>query len=279
MANKVGFIIELQNRFSREAEKISRATAKATGRFKSLRTEVRKNSIALIRLGRKAKQVGKSLTSIGKSISLRVSAPIAALTAISIRNFDKQVKALEKIKRTVKTTGGAAGLSVKQLTDEAVRLQNKTLFGDERILNDVTAILLTFTGIAGKSFLKTQEAVLDLSTLMEGDLKSAAVQFGKALNDPIANLGALGRTGIQFGDQQKAMIKRFVQTGQLAKAQAIILKAFNTQFGTLAVGLATVGTGPLTQLLNSIGDFTEEIGEAQFKFLSPLILGLHSILL
>jgi len=271
VANNISFIIELQNRFSREADKIRASVRRATAGFDSFNRKIKKASINLIRLGKKAKQAGKSLVDFGKKFALRVSAPIAAFNALSIRGFDKQDKALAKITRTVLTTGGAARLSVKQLTDEATKLQNKTLFGDETILNDATAVLLTFTGIAGENFLKTQKVVLDLSTLMGTDLKSAALQLGKALNDPVANLGALSRAGIQFSVQQKEVIKNLVISGQLSKAQSLILKELNTQFGGLAEAAALAGTGLLTQLFNAFGDLMEQIGKIQFEFLKPLI--------
>ena len=85
----------------------------------------------------------------------------------------------------------------------ATNLQNKTLFGDEVILKDATAQLLTFTNITGENFGRTQEAALDLATRLDGDLKSASIQLGKALNDPVANLSALSRSGIQFSEDQK----------------------------------------------------------------------------
>jgi hypothetical protein len=53
-------------------------------------------------------------------------------------------------------------------------LQGKTLFGDEVILKDATAQLLTFTNIAGEQFARTQLAALNLATRLDGDLKSAS---------------------------------------------------------------------------------------------------------
>lgn len=206
-------------------------------------------------------KVGKQMRATGKSLSLGLTAPILALGAKSIQLFDKQAKALAQVETAVRSTGGAAQLSVKQLTDQASALQRNTIFGDEEILQKVTANLLTFTSIAGDEFTRTQAVVLDLATRMGTDLTSATIQLGKALNDPVANLGALSRSGIQFSDEQKRVIKSLVDTGRTAEAQRVILSELEVQFGGAAAAAAKAGAGPLQQLKNRLGDLGESIGE------------------
>jgi len=206
-------------------------------------------------------KVGKQMRATGKSLSLGLTAPILALGAKSIQLFDKQAKALAQVETAVRSTGGAAKLSVKQLTEQASALQRQTIFGDEEILQKVTANLLTFTSIAGDEFVRTQAVVLDLATRMGTDLTSATLQLGKALNDPVANLGALSRAGIQFSKEQKEVIKSLVETGKKAEAQRVILAELEVQFGGAAQAAAEAGAGPLQQLQNRLGDLAESIGE------------------
>jgi len=132
----------------------------------------------------------------------------------------------------------------------AADLQKRTLFGDEEILKDATAQLLTFTNIAGEQFERTQVAALNLATRLDGDLKSASIQLGKALNDPIANLSALSRSGIQFSEEQKKVIKELAETNRLAEAQTIILDELEKQYGGSAEAAAKAGAGGLKQLQN-----------------------------
>lgn len=205
-------------------------------------------------------KVGKQMRATGKSLSLGLTAPILALGAKSIQLFDKQAKALAQVETAVRSTGGAAQLSVKQLTEQASALQRQTIFGDEDILQKVTANLLTFTSIAGDEFVRTQAVVLDLATRMGTDLTSATLQLGKALNDPVANLGALSRAGIQFSKEQKEVIKSLVETGKKAEAQRVILEELEVQFGGAAEAAAKAGAGPLQQLQNRLGDLAESIG-------------------
>lgn len=177
----------------------------------------------------------------------------------AVQAFTNQAQAVAKVNQAIQSTAGAAGLSLSQLRAEASALQKKTLFGDETILNDATAQLLTFTNIANDNFLRTQRVALDLSTVLDGDLKSASIQLGKALNDPVANLSALSRSGIQFSAAQKEVIKDLAESNRLAEAQGVILDELERQYGGQAEAAAAVGGG-WQQLGNILGDTMEELG-------------------
>ena len=142
--------------------------------------------------------VSKKLTSVGKSLSLKLTAPLAALGGVSLHLADVQAKAEAKVQQALKTTGQAVGYNFKQLSDYASELQGRTLFGDEIILDKSTARLLAFTNITGENFKRTQALALDLATALEMDLGSASLQLGKALSDPVTKLSSLSRAGITF---------------------------------------------------------------------------------
>ncbi len=196
-----------------------------------------------------------------------LTAPIGNL----IRLADKQETAERKVAQAVKSTGMAAGFTAGELKKMASDLQSITTFGDEDILNNVTAQLLTFTNIQGEAFEKAQMAVLNLSTVLDSDLKSASIQLGKALNDPVANLSALSRSGIQFSKDQKKLIKTYAETNQLAKAQSLILEELNKQYGGQAQALAKTSAGQMKQFALAVGDLKEKVGELIKKALLPLL--------
>lgn len=214
---------------------------------------------------------------LGDSINRNVTLPLLAIGAISIKNYDEQKKALSQVEAGVKSTGSAAGRTVAQLEALAAGLQKNSLFGDDRILKDVTAQLLSFTNIANEQFDRTQQAAIDLSTRLDGDLKNAAIQLGKALNDPVANLAALSRSGIQFSLSQKKMVKDLVETNRLADAQTLILDELEKQYGGSAAAAAAVGLGPVQQLKNSIGDLSEELGAVLIPFVKLLAEKLQTL--
>jgi hypothetical protein len=222
-------------------------------------------------------QVGKKMQDVGKTMSLAVTAPIALLGAKSLQVFDTQAKAIAAVEAGLKSTGNQVGYTSDKLQKMASDLQNVSLFGDEEILQGVTAQLLTFTNIAGEQFAKTQQAALDLATRLDGDLKSASIQLGKALNDPIANLSALSRSGIQFSEDQKKVINALQKSGKLAEAQNIILAELEKQYGGSAAAAAKAGTGGIKQLSNSFGDLLETFGAIISDGIQPLVSYLKSL--
>ena len=222
------------------------------------------------RVQRNMRSMTGNMEKLGRSITQSVTLPLAGMAALSVQAFRDQAKAVAQVEQGLKSTGNAAGRTLGDLTKMASELQKNTLFGDEDILQNATAQLLTFTNIAGDEFDRTQKAALDLATRLGGDLKSASIQLGKALNDPIANLSGLSRSGIQFSKEQKEVIKSLAETGELAKAQGIILDELEKQYGGSAEAAAKADGG-ITQLGNAIGDLGEEIGRIVTGMIGPMV--------
>ena len=184
-----------------------------------------------------------------------------------------QEKAVAQVNAGLTSTGGVVGYTLDELKAKASAFQGETLFGDEQILTDLTSVMLTFTNVTGEAFDRAQQAALDLSTRMGGDLKGAAVQLGKALNDPVKGVTALQRVGVSFTEQQKEQIGALVESGKLYEAQTIVLDEMNKEFGGSAKAAADADGG-VTQLSNAIGDAKEMIGAMLLEGLKPTIQGL-----
>ena len=227
-----------------------------------------KLSKGITKSDKSAKKLNKSSVALGKTFGRYFAAGslVAGLTK-SIKLWNKQEQAVAQVRQGIKATGGIAKKTLSELKELASDLQSETLFGDEDILAGATAQLLTFTSIAGKEFDRTQKAVLDLATRLAAtnggavDLTSTAIQLGKALNDPVANLGALGRSGILFTKDQKDLIKSLFETGKVAEAQRVLLSELEKQYGGSAKAAARAGTGGITQFNNALNDVTEVLGK------------------
>lgn len=167
-----------------------------------------------------------------------------------------QEAALAQLRQGLETTDNAVGRNLDQLTQYAADLQKVTTFGDEQLI-EASAQLVSFTRIQGDEFERTLELAADLSTRFGTDLKSSVLQLGKALNDPIANLSALSRSGIQFSNDQKVLIKALVEAGRQADAQRVILAELETQFGGSARAARDTFGGALEGLNNALGDLLE----------------------
>ncbi|MDY6790537.1 MAG: phage tail length tape measure family protein [Thermodesulfobacteriota bacterium] len=225
-----------------------------------------KSAAAFNSVKRNLSGITKSLGGL-KTMAVGMAAGVAGIYALGkgIETVTQaamtQRDAEAKLGAVLQSTGHAAGFTLDQLKNMAAGLQQVTTFGDETVLSGM-AILATFKNIRGEGFERTAKAALDMSTVMGTDLKSSMVMLGKALNDPIANLSALSRSGVQFNVQQKEMIKDLVESGDLMTAQGIILQELESQFG----GAAEAAGGPfnkaLGQLKNAWGDLLEEIGFA-----------------
>ncbi len=172
-----------------------------------------------------------------------------------------QEAAEKRLSSVIRSTGQAAGFTADALIDMAAGLQAVTTAGDETIIAGM-AILATFKNIAGDAFRRTIEAALDLSEVMQQDLRTSVVMLGKALNDPIANLGALGRAGIQFTKDQKDLIKTLWASGNQMEAQNIILNELESQFGGAATAARDTFGGAMKAVGNIWGDLKEKLGTA-----------------
>jgi phage-related protein len=161
----------------------------------------------------------------------------------------------------IAATGGAANLSAKQIDDLAVSLSNKTGIDDEAIKSS-SNVLLTFKNIKDQMgegndiFARTQKAVLDVSTVLGKDFAGSSVMLGKALNDPIKGMTALGKSGIQFTAEQKETIKGLVEAGDLLSAQKLILGEVEGQMG----GAAAAAANPMERLKTVVDNLKESFG-------------------
>lgn len=229
--------------------------------------QVRKASDDLKKLDRDAEKAERSTNKVSKSfkkMALVATAVGAGLAALGIRavikNTIAQQNAVAKLNAVLRSTGRFTDEASQALQAHASALQQTSTFGDDAILS-AQSLLLTFKQLGGEVLPRTTQAVLDMSTVMGTDLKSSAIQLGKALNDPKANLTALSRAGVTFSDAQKDVIYNLVETGKTAEAQKIILDELESQFGGAAKAARDTLGGALQAVSNNFGDLLEVSGD------------------
>ncbi len=238
--------------------------------FITVRADSKKLPADLNRVKSSVSRTMASIVSIAKTASKAIAAVAAVAAVVGARQIismaqqrialaERQIDAEQRLAAVVRATGKAAGFEASQLRNFASELQKSTTVGDEAILESM-AILLTFRSIAGDAFKETTRLALDMAAVMGSDAKGAVLQLGKALEDPVGQLGALGRTGITFSGQQKEQIKGLVQANKLFEAQGIILGVIRAQLGGVAEALADTPAGKVKQLTNELDDLKEELG-------------------
>jgi hypothetical protein len=178
----------------------------------------------------------------------------------------EQAQAEAKLEAALKATGYTAGFAASEIKDQAAELQKLTGIGDETIIS-MQAMLASFKNIRGDTFQRATMAVLDMGAAMkktgqsQAQIEQQSIQVGKALNDPILGLTALSRVGVTFTDQQKETIKALVEGGEIAKAQGIILKELESEFGGTAKAMGDASHG-VDQMKSAFGDAIEQVGKA-----------------
>jgi hypothetical protein len=191
----------------------------------------------------------------------------------AIEESSSWASALAQTEAVVKSTGGAAGLTAAQMGEMASAMSaasGNSIFSDDAILG-AQNVLATFTQIKGTNFGDATSAILDVSQALGQDLQSTSIQVGKALNDPVAGIGALSRVGVTFSEDQKAMIKSLVETGDVAGAQQVIIAELNKEFGGSAAAAADTFAGRQARLAAQFDDVKQKVGDALLPVLGKLM--------
>lgn len=220
--------------------------------------------------GRKVNQIGKILA------GAFVAKKVLDFGVSTVKAFQESENAVTQLNTVLKSTGGVAGVTSQAALDLANSLQKVTKFSDEEVLS-AENLLLTFTKITKDVFPDATKIVLDMSAALGQDLKSSAIQVGKALQDPERGVTALRRVGVNFNSAQTEVIKKLVATGQAAKAQALIMKELRVEFGGSAVAAGTTFAGKLAILRNKFDEVKETMGNFLVNALIPLLNWLQGV--
>lgn len=180
-----------------------------------------------------------------------------------ISEAQEAVKVTKITEQLIRSTGGAAQLTAGKVGDLAERMSDYAAVDDE-VIQSGENVLLTFRkvrneiGEGNDIFSRATKASLDLSTVVGSDLNGSMLKLGKALQDPLTGITALGRAGVQFSVDQKAQIKAFVENNDLLSAQKAILNEVEKQVG----GAAGANKTALDELSVSFKNLEEAAGTA-----------------
>lgn len=228
------------------------------------------------------KTMGKLQGGIGKFgkgsavAAVAVAAGIAAIGSAALKSLGRVETIGAQTDAVIKSTGGAAGVTRKQIDDLAGSIEGMSGVEAEAITEGQN-LLLTFKNIQNQAgegndiFDQSTRALVDMAVAMGTEPKAAAIQLGKALNDPIKGIAALSRVGVTFTGDQEAMIRSMVAAGDTMGAQKIILGELNSQFGGSAEAMGETMTGRIERLKHQFGTLTEEIAAKLLPVIERLI--------
>ena len=220
-----------------------------------------------------------------KAFALGITAISAGLVAFGVKSvqaYNESETAMAQQTAVLNSTKNVAGQTAEELNKVSQELLNMSGVSDEAVTAGQN-MLLTFTNIRGDVFPDTTKTLLDMATAMNGgvvpsaeQMRTQAIQLGKALNDPTDGVTKLTRVGVTFTEQQKKQIETLQANGDIMGAQRIMLAELNTEFGGSAKMAGSTFTGQLNILKESFGNLMEVIGEGIVKSLKPLVEGFNN---
>jgi hypothetical protein len=263
-----GVDIRIRARGARAAAQDAERVGRSIG---GIDRSARRGASSMRLFGRASLGAGRGLRFLGGAALYGGAAVGGALlyeVKRSVDAFEEKRKIVQQTGAVLRSTGGAANVTARDIERLSNSLSRKSSMDDEAIQQGAN-LLLTFRDIrneAGRGndiFTQATSATTDLSAAMGMDLRSAALQVGKALNDPERGFARLQRIGVAFTKTQERQIKGFVATGDRAAAQRVILRELRKEFGGSAAAQQTA----LGRLKVSWGNVEEAIG----KGVSPAV--------
>jgi hypothetical protein len=229
--------------FAAETARFTAEVKKVRAEFSAMRQSVEGAQKTLVGFGNGLRNL-VGLVSIG-----------AGLRYIAQQTRESQ-DAIAQLNRSLAGLAPNAAAASEDMQAFATTLQRQTVFSDEAALGVIT-LLNQFRGLTSGIIKRATADVLDLSTAMGIDTATAAKTLGKALEDPVKGMTALGRLGVKFSADQQEAIKALVQTGDRAGALNIVLGEIENRFGGAARAARDTFGGALTSLQNTFGDLFE----------------------
>ncbi len=165
-------------------------------------------------LTRSLKSTGKKMQSVGKSMSMSLTAPIVALGGLAVKTFADFEQSMAK----VKAISGATGKDFEALTQTAKDLGISTRFA----ASEVSDLMLNYSklGFSSDEIQKITASTLDLALATGEDLATSAMVAGGTLR-------AFGLDASQMGMVTDVMAKSF-------SSSALDLNKFQVSMSSIA---------------------------------------------
>lgn len=244
------------NQISNLKIKLEAETAKFT-------EEINKARDSLNGLGKTTGGINLTKLAIGglAAAALSAAGAFAAFYAAGqegIKFYAETERYLARTEAQLKATGAAVGFTSSELNDFAGSLAMNTLASVDGVRNAMS-VMMTFRSVTGETFKTAIKLAQDLAEVYQTDVSSEAKNLGRALESPAEAVTLLKRKGIELTEAQKDLIQSFVESGEKAKAQEIILHELQKRVGGAGEAAAS---DTVAGALDTLGQATDELKEA-----------------
>lgn len=240
-----------------EVEKSEKSNSSATGQLgQSFMNMAEKSRQSLASMTERSRQSTSRIKEHFGNLKSAVAGYITGIiSTVSLKEVIEDTDAAEKnlsqMTAVLKSTGDASGMTKEKLVELAEAQSKLTTYSAETT-EKAENMLLTFTNIKSSVFPQTIQATEDMATAMHMDATQAALQLGKALNDPAKGYSKLQRVGVTFTASQVKTIKAMEKAGNTAGAQKIILQELEKEYGDSAKAAGSTLTGQIQRMENNI---------------------------
>lgn len=189
------------------------------------------------------------------------AASVAALGAglgVTLAAAMENEKIQAALEQTIKSTGGAAGLTADAANALAEQFKNLAGGSDDAILAIETIGLRAGT-ISAEEMPNFIQSVLDLGTVM-GDTTGAATLLARAQDDPLAAFKRIERATGAYDSALEEQIKMLQDSGDTAGAVALIMGELAETTGGAAAAQAETLSGQWEIFKGTLGEAAETIG-------------------
>jgi len=214
-----------------------------------------------------AERMSKKMSSVGKKLSIGVTAPIVALGAASVKAASDFESAFAGVIKTVDASDAELAKLRQTIRDMATDASNplaglenahETLAGIMELggqLGVPVASLKEFTQVIGELGLATNLTTEEAATML--------AQFANITNMPFSDLDRLGSTIVDLGNNMATTERDIVQFGQrlagigstvgMSEDQILALGAAMASMGIRAEAGGTAMTQTLTKMISAVG--------------------------
>lgn len=225
------------------------------------------------RLSKRFKKIGGQMQSVGKSMSLGVSASIAGFAALTL----KAAGDFEQGMNQVQAVSGATGEELEKLREQAKKMGATTQFSASQAADAMG--FLAMAGFSADETMKALPGTLELAASAQMDLGRAA--------DIVSNvLSGYGKDVKELGHVNDVLVKTFTSTntsleqiGEAMKMAGPVAASAGVQFEEAAAAVGLMGNagiqasmagtslrGAISRILNPTKQVKDAMAQAGLQF-------------
>lgn len=158
-------------KLSADVSQFTKGFADAQSSLRELQKEADKLSMA-----DKFQKVGSTLSSVGKTLSIGITAPLAAVGTAAVKtgaDFEKQMN-------RVKAISGTTGKDFEALRQQAIDLGASSVFSATEVAQ--AQEMMASAGMSANEILAASPGIMDLAAVSGGDMALASEAAASSLN-------------------------------------------------------------------------------------------------